>query len=170
MQSSIDARRSVAFECDGIEYHDESRDEWRDAVILGATSLKAIFRFQGSALFYHMEDCLYLLAQWERHLFSERGYMNLERLASSTALATGRNLSFDGALVIYPPNDSTGPFLTRIDRHVIEVPPGSRSFLKTALKYAKDSGMTNLDQIRARYSQGVGLDEVRADYFNKSGT
>lgn len=158
--ASASGQRSVAFECDGKEYHDESRDEWRDALVLGATNLGAIYRFQGPALFHHMEDCLYLLAQWERHLFSDRGHANLARLASPKAITTGGNLSFSGALLMYPPDTSSGQFLTKIERHVIEAPAGCRSFLKTALKYAKSSGMTDLDKIRARYLQGIGLEKI----------
>jgi hypothetical protein len=157
--------RPVAIECDGKEFHDESRDEWRDAMILGATGLAAIYRFPGGALHYHMEDCLYLLSRWEPGLFNERGRVNLERLATPPALKAGRRPNFAGELLVYLPRESSGPFLTRITRNVIEAPKGCSSFLKTVLTYAKRSGLTNLDEIIARYRSGVGLDQVRAEYF-----
>lgn len=159
--------RSVAFECDGTEYHSLDRDEWRDAVILGATNLGAIYRFQGPALFYHMEDCLYLLSRWEPRLFSERGQINLERLTTPTALRAGQCPHFTGELLIYPPRDSSGPFLTKIERHVIEPPKGCVSFLSSALKYARRSGLSNLDEIRARHLEGIGMEEARAEYFQE---
>jgi hypothetical protein len=157
--------RSVGIECDGTEFHDESRDEWRDAMILGSIGLSAIYRFQGPALFYHMEDCLYVLSQWEPHIFSERGRINLKILASDTARKAGESLYFTGELLRYPPRDSSGPFFTRITRNVIEAPKDCHSFLKTILTYGKRSGLTNLDDIIARYRSGVGLEEVRAEYF-----
>jgi hypothetical protein len=159
------AGRSVAIECDGKEFHDESRDEWRDAMILGATDFAAIYRFQGAALHYHIHDCLYLLSRWEPGIFNERGRINLERLATPPALRAGARPNFSGELLVYPPEESSGPYLTRIARNVIEAPKGSRSFLKTALTYGRRSGLTNLDEIIAHYRSGVGLEEVRADYF-----
>jgi very-short-patch-repair endonuclease len=152
--ASADGDRSVALECDGEDYHDQDRDEWRDALILDATNLRAIYRFQGPALFYHIEDCLYLLARWERHVFSDRARTNLARLASESAIRAADQISFTGVMLIYPNKESfSGPFVTRIERHVIEAPPGSRSFLKAILEYAKRSGLTDLDEIRTRHLQ-----------------
>jgi hypothetical protein len=157
--------RRVAVECDEKEFHDESRDEWRDAMILGAIGLAAIYRFPGGALHYHTEDCLYLLSRWEPGIFNERGRTKLERLATLPALRAGKRPNFAGELLVYPPRESSGPFLTRIARNVIEAPRGSRSFLTTALTYGRRSGLNNLDDIIARYKSGIGLEEVRAEYF-----
>lgn len=157
-------QRSVAFECDGTEFHDESRDEWRDAIILDATGYEAIYRFPGPLLYHHMEDCLYLLAKWESHLFSDRGLKNLELLASPEAKA--RRVSFSGALLIYA--SESGLFCRRIGRNVLQAPTGCISHLKTILNYAKRSGLNNLDTIIEKYRQGIGLDEVRAEYFQDS--
>ncbi len=152
--ASCEGHPSVAFECDGEDYHDQDRDEWRDALILDATNLQAIYRFQGSALFYHMEDCLYVLARWERHLFSDRGRTILAQLATKSASRAADRISFSGALLYYQDDDaSSGLYVARIERHVIEAPPGCRSFLKSILEYAKRSGLTDLDEIRAQHLQ-----------------
>ena len=39
--------RRVAFECDGKEFHKPSRDEWRDAMILGKGFVDCIYRLRG---------------------------------------------------------------------------------------------------------------------------
>src|SRR5689334_10635520 len=37
----------IGFECDGKEYHDAFRDEWRDALILHTKEIETIYRFRG---------------------------------------------------------------------------------------------------------------------------
>src|SRR5688572_5827088 len=54
----------VAFECDGKEFHHAGRDEWRDAMILGADGVDSILRLRGSDLTYHINDVLYITAVW----------------------------------------------------------------------------------------------------------
>ena len=38
----------IIFECDGKEYHNAGRDEWRDALILGSSDIDYVYRFRGS--------------------------------------------------------------------------------------------------------------------------
>jgi len=73
----------VGIECDGREYHDQSRDEWRDAMILGESHVDAIYRLRGSDITYYIEDILYLMAVLDPHLFSDRATENLKVLAST---------------------------------------------------------------------------------------
>jgi hypothetical protein len=56
----------IGIECDGRPYHDAYRDEWRDALILGTGRVAAVYRFSGRILSYHINDCLTLMARWER--------------------------------------------------------------------------------------------------------
>lgn len=42
--------KKVAIECDGKESHNKSRDEWRDAMILGAGAVDVIYRLRGGDL------------------------------------------------------------------------------------------------------------------------
>jgi hypothetical protein len=143
--------QSIAFECDGAEFHDARRDEWRDAMILGEKEISTIYRFPGSALFYHMEDCLYFLSRWEPHLFSSSGLVNLKRLASPKALDADESRSFDRAFVIYPPSEASGPYMMTLERHTIDAPAEKRSFLKYAFEYAQSSGISDLDKIMAQH-------------------
>lgn len=73
----------IGFECDGREYHNWQRDKWRDAMILGTKAVDYIYRLRGTDLYRHVDDCLFLISQEHPYLFSERGLINLNTLASS---------------------------------------------------------------------------------------
>lgn len=112
----------VAFECDGRDFHrDAIRDECRDSLILGTQAVDVIYRLRGSDLFHHLEDCLFIASQCDPALFSERGRVNLERLASDEARAWLRRravgIGTPVASVMYPnPNRVDGPIIL-IERH-----------------------------------------------------
>ena len=78
--------RRVAFECGASRtLRDHHRRLSRDAALLDSGGADAVVRLRGSDLLDHMEDCLYLAAQWEPALFSERGRINLTTLATAEA-------------------------------------------------------------------------------------
>ena len=79
------AGRQVAYECDGAEFHEQQRDEWRDAMILGANAVDSIIRLRGSDLTYHLDDVLWLLSKWDPDMFSDRSQKILFQLASDRA-------------------------------------------------------------------------------------
>jgi len=76
---------NIGIECDGKQFHDRVRDECRDALILGSSPVRRIYRFRGSDIVYFSAEILYLLSKWEPWIFSERGRVNLEVLASPEA-------------------------------------------------------------------------------------
>jgi len=97
------AGRRLAVECDGRDFHDEYRDEWRDALILGNEVVDVLYRLRGSDLTYHIEDLLFLMSQADPDFFGDRGKQNLTRLASDEARAfAGDDLS-PGRIVPYRP-------------------------------------------------------------------
>src|SRR5690348_13829612 len=53
----------IGVECDGADFHDESRDEWRDALIIGSRQIDGIFRFRGCDLHWRLDDCLFAIAR-----------------------------------------------------------------------------------------------------------
>ena len=78
--------RRVAVECGASRtLRDHHRRLGRDAALLDSGGADAMVRLRGSDLLNHMEDCLYLAAQWEPALFSERGRINLTTLATAEA-------------------------------------------------------------------------------------
>ena len=78
--------RRVAVECGASRtLRDHHRRLGRDAALLDSGGADAVLRLRGSDLLDHMEDCLYLAAQWEPAFFSERGKINLTTLATAEA-------------------------------------------------------------------------------------
>lgn len=149
--ASCEGDRPVGLECDGAEFHDTDRDEWRDALVLDATNLKAIYRFEGPSLFYHMEDCLFILAHWERKMFSDRGHINLRRLASKAAKSAAEYATDNIATLHYLIGDPKQPVSATLFRHSLFKSDGFGTYLHRLLDYAKRSGLTDLDTIRERH-------------------
>jgi len=74
--------KKIAFECDGVEFHDEWRDEWRDALILGSGEIDTIYRFRGKDLHSFLEDCIFLIYHYDKELFNDRYQINAQQLIS----------------------------------------------------------------------------------------
>jgi len=68
---TIDEKK-IAFECDGQDFHDSWRDEWRDALILGGGEIDTIYRFKGKDLHTFLNDCIYLIYHYDKELFNDR--------------------------------------------------------------------------------------------------
>lgn len=71
-----------AFEADGREFHDYSRDMFRDSIILDHTDVTAVFRISGRDVNFLLEEALFVVSRIEPRIFSARGRANLEVLAS----------------------------------------------------------------------------------------
>jgi hypothetical protein len=76
----IDRDERVAVECDGHDFHDPFRDEFRDAILLGEGHIQTIYHFRGCDLTYYPEDCLWLMSIRDSNLFSKQGRLNLNQL------------------------------------------------------------------------------------------
>jgi len=72
---SKDGQR-IGIECDGKEFHEHERDEFRDAVILGDFPIDSIYRFRGKDIYFSPHDCLYVMLCLDPDLFSVRGKAN----------------------------------------------------------------------------------------------
>jgi len=70
----------VAVECDGQDFHNFFRDEFRDAILLGEKHFLTIYHFRGRDLTYYPEDCIWLISLEYPGLFSERGCHQLNCL------------------------------------------------------------------------------------------
>lgn len=64
--------KKIAFECDGEEYHDAFRDEFRDGLILGSGQVDIIYRFRGKDIYTFLDDCIYLIYHFDNELFNNR--------------------------------------------------------------------------------------------------
>lgn len=75
-----DAHEKVAVECDGHDFHEPFRDEFRDAILLSEGNLDTVYHFRGCDITYYPIDCIWLMAFLNPRLFSERGRLNLNQL------------------------------------------------------------------------------------------
>ena len=139
----------VGIECDGKEFHDAARDEWRDALILGENHVDVIYRVRGSDITYHIEDILYLLSRLEPDLFSQRGKINLERLATQEALDVNCDPDESVYMILSYMDDNFASLIMEARRRI--VPNGKRSFLQNIYRYAVTQGGGKLDEVIARY-------------------
>lgn len=69
------------------EESDEDQKRYRDALILGSGALDVLYRFRGADLMFRPHDALHLAAKWDPNVFSPRGHINLNTLASGEARA-----------------------------------------------------------------------------------
>lgn len=146
----------VVFECDGADVHNAARDDWRDAMILGSSSIHAIYRLPGAALFHHIEDCFYLLSVWQPSLFTSGGKLNLHHLSSEAARDAAKKLSYSHADVYYARTPTSPPHDFRIERHSLDAPLGDNCFYRTAFNYAQHVGLMPLDEVIRLYRESPG--------------
>ena len=72
--------RRIAVECDGKDFHERFRDEFRDAILLGEGHFETVYHFRGCDIVYYPDDCIWLMSELDPHLFSERGRLQLDHL------------------------------------------------------------------------------------------
>src|SRR5205807_9826639 len=105
------------------------RDEWRDAMILGAGKADTIVRLRGSDLTYHLDDVLLLLARWDPAVFSTRSQQTLFRLASDRAKDHRHDCSGSAMITYWEESDSrSNPLHIFLLRRNRIVSPGRREF------------------------------------------
>ncbi len=146
--------RSVAFECDGREFHDFSRDEWRDAMILGAEVVDCIYRLRGHDIQNHLDDYLAIVAQIDPELFCERGLANLRNLASDEARQLQLEPEDERMTVHYwdgHPSDAMS-----VVRRTVRIPAGKRRFWRTAYAFAVEEGGGSVDDLRDEWRRRHG--------------
>lgn len=80
--------RRIGFEISDLDTPtDEEEQRYRDALLLGSGALDVLYRFRAADLMYRIHDALLLAAGWDPDLFSQRGRINLNTLASPEARA-----------------------------------------------------------------------------------
>ena len=134
--------RRIGIECDGRDFHDEYRDEWRDAMILGDVRTDEIIRLRACDLTYHLDDCIFILSRLHPSMFANRHRMNLERLASNRA--KNARVSVSGAIFGYGFLDGSAAVdFIDIQRRSIE----GRQFWKNYYQFAIEHGGGSLDRL-----------------------
>ncbi|HET6567674.1 MAG TPA: hypothetical protein VFG50_06900 [Rhodothermales bacterium] len=78
--------RRIGFECGDLsDLDDPDEAALRDALIVGTGGVDALYRLRGKDVLHRLHDCLLVIARWEPELFSTRGHVNLNTLASPEA-------------------------------------------------------------------------------------
>lgn len=141
----------VGVECDGAEYHDFTRDEWRDAMILGTDEIDFMYRLRGRDIQRHIEDVLFLISRNHPALFSQRGLVNLASLASDGAQQYRPDIPPSLLVVRYRDQDGNVYDSLEIDVRQRCVPHGMRQMWQTYFNRAKSKPGSTLDQLIEAY-------------------
>ena len=106
----------IAIECDGAEFHDAGRDEWRDAATLGDGVVDVVVRVPGYGIVHRLDDSMAVLAHWYPAIFSERGRRLAEGKSSAAFVrwSRGEEASSNIASIRYA--DERPGFHLRIER------------------------------------------------------
>jgi hypothetical protein len=105
-------RRRIGFELGGTRtLRDHQRRLRRDAVLVATRTVDALYRIEGSDVLDRVDNALALVARWEaaasagrdvEDVFSERGRINLDTLASPDARNLRLRPEQSAVLVTYP--------------------------------------------------------------------
>lgn len=139
----------VAIECDGKEFHEPSRDEWRDAMILGADHADAIYRLRGEDINIRLEEIMYILSNLEPELFDARALPRFKALASPQVLSMNLDRGLDNFITTFDRAYDKG--FIHVEARRQDIPKGQRRFWKTAYDYALKVGGGQLDEVIACY-------------------
>ena len=139
----------------GVVLLDREREksdyEWEAAAILGYTGISTIYHLRTRDLKNYMEDCLYLIAQADPFLFSERGQVNLSALVSETAHQqdSRRLIEHDIITVTYYNEDTEDepPFIA-IERRFQGGHP--RAFWRFIVELMEENPGLSLDEVKAK--------------------
>ena len=78
--------RRVGFMC-GVSPKGHAHDRRCDALRIGRAAVDVLYRLRANDVEQHLHDALLLVAKWDADLFSERGRINLNTLATPEARA-----------------------------------------------------------------------------------
>lgn len=78
--------RRVGFMC-GASAQGAGHDRCYDALRMGRAAVDVLYRLRADDVEQHLHDALLLVAKWDADLFSERGHINLNTLATPEARA-----------------------------------------------------------------------------------
>lgn len=78
--------RRIGFMC-GASPEGHEHDRRCDALRMGRTAVDVLYRLRADDIEQHLHDALLLVAKWDADVFSERGHINLNTLATPEARA-----------------------------------------------------------------------------------
>lgn len=140
--------RRLAIECDGREFHNEGRDEWRDAVTLGTRCADEVWRFPGGLIHRRIEVCLLLLAIATRDIGEE--FERVVRVCATSALDGEESISetIDGYRVLLCEEEWRDSSFAVMRRTREQIAADNRFFC-TLWRAAQAAGPRPLDEVIA---------------------
>lgn len=103
--------RRIGFELGDLTDSDDPEEQaLRDALIVGTGGVDVLYRLRGQDVLHRLHDCLLLIARWEPELFSTRGHINLNTLASPEARAAAPRPSDTQTILRYPAETITDEY------------------------------------------------------------
>lgn len=166
LHAQVDGLR-VGFLYDGLTDAPGFAGIWQDAALVGAGAVDVVYRLRRGDLERHLEDVLYLISRADMALFSARGEINLDQLATFWAK---RSRIREQLQVHYPeprseedcdpsgdPDDADAvvePIL-RPDGDCLSMVRRERARLQIPYRFARDSGLRSIDAVMERYGAEV---------------
>mgnify|MGYP003407632817 FL=1 len=147
----------VAVECDGKEFHDESRDEWRDGMILGEGAVDAIYRLRGEDINFRLDEVLYVLLRLEPSIFAAKAEARFTVLASPEVVRLSYTHDVDSYTTRFARDVDRGFLHLEARRRVI--PVGQRRFWNTAFAYAASVNGGRLDDVIDQFRRQNGRNQ-----------
>ena len=144
--------RFIIIECDGKDYHDRDRDEWRDAMILGTGKIDAVYRLRGRDIWYHRDELFFILANWEPAIFRLGLAQKLSRVASEKLVSS--KCWEKGAIALHTYLDSSEFNVTLwLERRcrITTLDIGEMQFWSRLFKFAQECGGGSLDEIMEKW-------------------
>lgn len=148
----------IAVECDGEEFHDESRDEWRDWLLLSEKSVDEVFRFPGAALHWRLEDCLFAIFHHHPGAFSLRGRNFVERMATEEAKQQiPERDDRPGSRILVDYRSPRGSYIRFDHRHLRRHP---RPYEDALIRYSNEHRGLRLDDVMAKWRSEQRAKEI----------
>ncbi len=162
----INQSQVIAIECDGENYHDSWRDQWRDTLILATKKINQIYRIRGTDIYKHRYDYLYSLFRFHPEIFTAESASIIEhganmRLPDLALLPEVPHCeSIDYSKVYYSSDEDEYDRVVSesydsyqlVVRHGVNK-YGIEPFGKELYQYAKENSHLPLDEIIEKYDR-----------------
>ncbi|RQO75564.1 hypothetical protein DBR43_09505 [Pedobacter sp. KBW06] len=149
----------IGLECDGKDFHDAFRDEWRDGLILDTGEIETIYRFRGKDIFYALEDCIYIIYKYDYRIFNNRYPHFCARLISQEieeyfTIEESRFKKRESVMINYDIRNDDNVLTGQFSFFTLRRNRNVEGRWQIFVKYVKTNPGLSLDQLIAQYKSG----------------
>lgn len=149
----------IGFECDGKDFHDAWRDEWRDGLILNTGEIDTIYRFRGKDIFYALDDCIYIIYKYNPEILNDRYQHFCERLTTNEILehfSLGEPVfrKHEITTVSYDVRNDDGKLINQFNLRVERRNQNVQGLWQKLVRYVIANPNLTLDQVIKQYERG----------------